>query len=165
MRNTRPAFFVFHRQKDSKSEYRYVKRKKHLVIQLLKKFVCAVLIFSFLSLSTPAAPETLSGMASKSWQELRFRFLSSQLPIDAPNWLAFFAARKSATDSPADISRIQIYPAPSSPGPMRLEKEQEVVFAAVAFDANNEPLSGIDFRWSAVDHGSNQRWKLSRLCL
>jgi YD repeat-containing protein len=132
------------------------KENNHLVIQLLKKFVCAVLIFSFLSLSTPAASETIVGATAQTWQDIRFSFLSSQLAIDAPNWLAFFAARKTATDSPADISRIQIYPAPSDPGPMRLERGQEVVFSAVAFDSDNEPLSGIDFRWSAVEPGSGR---------
>ena len=126
------------------------------VRQFLQKALSSLLIISFLSVSTPAAPETIVGTTSRAWQDIRFSFLSSQLAIDAPNWLAFFTVKKPSSDTAAEIARIQIYPAPSSPGPMRLERGQEMVFSAVAFDSANEPLSGIDFRWSAVEPGSGR---------
>ncbi len=85
-------------------------------------------------------------MVVKSWQDIRFRFLSSQLAIDSPNWFATLFSLQRNADETRAVSRIQIYP-----GPITLQKNQEAVFAAVAYDSNDEPLSGIDFRWSVTN--------------
>lgn len=114
--------------------------------RLSKKFVSILLIVSFLALSTPAAPEAVSGMAVNSWQELRFRFLSSQLAIDGPTWFAALFTARSEVDDTQRISHIRIYP-----GPLTLQRGQEAVFSAVAFDSNDDALSGINFRWTTID--------------
>lgn len=120
-------------------------------IHIFRKFVCTILILSFLSLSTPAAPEETTGWAVGTWQDLRFRFLQSQLAINGPGWLATFFAGKKNSRVTREVDRIQV-----SPGFATAEVEQEVVFSAVAFDRNGEPLSGVTFSWSSSELGTER---------
>ncbi|MBA2335897.1 MAG: RHS repeat protein, partial [Blastocatellia bacterium] len=125
-----------------------IRSHKVYIKQLLQRSVCAFLIACFLTISTPAAPATIVGTTIRTWQDIRFAFLSSQLAIDFPNWVGAFTGGLRKSRSATQISYIRIFP-----GAVTLEQGQEMVFAAVAYDSDNEPLSGVDFRWTSTDTG------------
>ncbi|MDM7995880.1 MAG: RHS repeat-associated core domain-containing protein [Acidobacteriota bacterium] len=112
------------------------------------KLVSLLLIISFLSASTPAAPETIKGIAINKWQDARFAFLSGGYTPSLPTWLATFikGKGKSADRTNRTISRIQIYP-----GALNILQGQETAFSAVAFDSQNQPINGVPFDWTITD--------------
>lgn len=112
----------------------------------VRRSICSLVITSILAVSTPAAPQTIVGMAGKTWQDARFAFLSSRIAIDSPNWFAGLFVGAQNTNRPATISRIQIFP-----GPVTLQLGRETVFSAVAYDSDDQPLSGVAFEWTSAD--------------
>jgi hypothetical protein len=101
-----------------------------------------------LSVSTPAAPEAIVGAAGRTWQEARFAVLSSGFPDNITNVFAAFLKVGRTTRRPTPISHIRIFP-----GPVNLRQGQETVLSAIAYDAENDPLSGVAFEWTVTDTG------------
>lgn len=121
--------------------------------RFITKIISAILIICILTVSVPAAPETITGMAGKTWQKARFAFLSSKLAIDFPTWFAAFISPSQSTERrPPAISSIRIFP----DGPVTVVQGQEAIFSAIAYDIDGEPLSGVDFEWTTTDTGRGQ---------
>lgn len=122
--------------------------------EVVSRAVVLLLIFSFLSLSTPAAPSTITIGAQSWWQAARFGFLSSRLAIDLPNWFEATLVRGSRdVDQAEQISQVKIFP-----GDLRLQRGQDVALSAIGFDRNNDAISGVDFEWSVVEAESGRPW-------
>lgn len=119
------------------------------------KGVALTLIFSFMSLSTPAASETVTTGAQNWWEATRFSLLSSRFAIDLPNWFVGALVPSGSTDQERlqPIAAIKIVP-----GDVRLQKGQEASFSAIGLDTNNEPMAGIDFQWAVVDAVTGRSW-------
>jgi RHS repeat-associated protein len=96
-------------------------------------------------------------MVGEVLQDVRFGFLSSSLTTDFPNWFggAFITTRMANQNE--RIERIRIFP-----GSITLKQGQQAVFAAVAYDEQNEPLSGVDFNWKTRDVGRGRDLRLMR---
>lgn len=116
--------------------------------KIFKQFIVFILVFSLLTVSTPAAPPTIIGSVSNFSQDIRFKFLSSSLAIDFPNWFNGFFASTPTSSENTPITRIQILP-----GNITIHQGEQVVFTAVGYDAQDAPVSGIDFQWTAADTG------------
>lgn len=113
------------------------------------RFLTAALIVSMLTVSTPAAPQTIVRGISKSWQEARFAVLSSGFLDNIPNFRAAFLSKRIARPHRSiEVSRIRIFP-----GALSIRQGQETVLSAIAYDRDNEPLSGIAFEWWITDVG------------
>jgi RHS repeat-associated protein len=120
-----------------------------------KKIACILIFMSILSGTTPAAPQTVAGYATSAWHEARFAVLSSGIAENLPNRILALFAAKRANDPSRAIVRIRIFP-----GSMSLERGQEAVFAAVAYDSNEEPISGVAFEWASSEAESPQERRL-----
>jgi RHS repeat-associated protein len=115
---------------------------------IFTKFISLLLVFSLLTISTPAAPSTITAGINSSYQNVRFGFLSSWMAIEFPNWIAGFFSTTPVTSENTPINRIQILP-----GDISIRQGEQVVFTAIAYDAQDAPVSGVDFEWSAADTG------------
>jgi RHS repeat-associated protein len=116
--------------------------------------------FSLVTNSTPAAAQTLVQVATESHANVSFWLLANQPLRRLFNWLgaqqAPIAQEKQA-DRDARVHRIEILP-----GDVQAEERQIVNFAAVAYDKDDEPVSGVAFRWSARDEGRNRNARISQ---
>ncbi|MFN3420056.1 MAG: RHS repeat domain-containing protein, partial [Pyrinomonadaceae bacterium] len=98
-----------------------------------------------ITLSTPAATESIRAMVGQTAQEIRFSFLSSSIVINYPKWLnAFFAAQSRGDD--LTLNQVRIFP-----GDLTIRQGSEAVLTAVGFDSSGEPISGLAFNWSFTD--------------
>ncbi len=109
------------------------------------QFVCAMLIISILSVSTPAvAPRTIAGSLGELYRNIRFNFLSSNLTANIGGWassfLLFFSASKSKSQQ---INRIEILP-----GDVTVSQGEEVDFSAVAYTNEGDTVGGLKFEWT-----------------
>ena len=98
--------------------------------------------------STPASPSTITSAVGEISQDIRFAFLSSRLAINFPNWFAAIFASTPSISQTTTPSRIQIFP-----GSITVKQGEQVSFSAIGYDAQDEPLSGIDFSWRFADTG------------
>lgn len=119
------------------------------------------MIVSLLTVSTPAAPQTIIGVA-KEWRVgfafwLRrdnvagrlYQTLTGQTPPQAK-------PQEKQQDRDAKVSRIQIYP-----GDVTTHVDMPVHFAAVAYDGNDVPLGGVKISWGANDQSANHAIRIS----
>jgi RHS repeat-associated protein len=60
-------------------------------------------------------------------------------------------AVETQQDREGKIARIKIFP-----GDVELKTGEQVIFNAVAFDREDNPLGGFDVKWEALDEGKNQ---------
>lgn len=112
------------------------------------KFLCALLIVSLFSISTPAAPQLIVGKIRESSQDFRFAFFSSRLAMGLPNWLASFLSISGNSSVASTANRIEIFP-----GSVTVQQGERITFSAVGFDAEDAPISAIGFTWHAADTG------------
>lgn len=109
----------------------------------MTRLVCVLVMVSLLTISAPAAPETVRGIAANTTQELRFRFITSSLVTGLPKWFgAFLTAKNSAAPNPT-VVQIRIFP-----GDVTIHQDTDAVLAAVGYDSENEPISGLEFTWT-----------------
>jgi hypothetical protein len=116
--------------------------------------------FSLVTNSTPAAAQTLVQVATESHANLTFWWLANQ-PLQKLSALlgsqrAPIAEEKQA-DRDARVQRIEILP-----GDVEAEERQIINFAAVAYDKDDEPVSGVVFRWNARDDDRNRNARISQ---
>jgi hypothetical protein len=129
---------------------------------LVARTVSIGLIVSLLTVSTPAAPQTIIGVA-KEWRVgfafwLRgdnvaaklYQTLTGQTPPQAK-------PQEKQQDRDAKVSRIQIYP-----GDVTTHVDMPVHFAAVAYDGNDAPLGGVKISWSANDQSADHATRISQ---
>lgn len=114
--------------------------------QLLCQILCLLLVFSILTNTVPAAPQTIIGTAGEIIQDVRFGFLSSNLAANFPQWLvgAFLSSKGKSENN--QIDRVKIFP-----GSVTVKKGKLLVLSAVGYNSENEPLSGIEFNWRMRD--------------
>ncbi|CAN5514899.1 hypothetical protein BH18ACI1_BH18ACI1_18410 [soil metagenome] len=118
--------------------------KYHLITRVL----CLVLCFNLLSVSVPVAAQAVIGAAGNFIQDVRFGFFSGKWAINFPGWFAgAFLSTGSSNQNPS-VARIQILP-----GSVTVNQGEQVVFTAIGYDAQDEPLSGLDFKWKVTDTG------------
>lgn len=123
--------------------YPAIERKRP---RLVVRFLALLLLFSILSISVPAAPETVLNGSKSAWQSARFAYLSGDYSNRLSSWfLALFVPRKRS-DRRQSISEIRIVPEVDE-----VFAGQELVFSAIATDRNGETISGLKFEWSARD--------------
>ncbi|MBA2749896.1 MAG: RHS repeat-associated core domain-containing protein [Tatlockia sp.] len=114
--------------------------------QLLSQLLCLLIVFSILTNTVPAAPQTIIGTAGEIAQDVRFGFLSSNSATNFPQWFAgAFLLSKSPNENNR-IDRVQIYP-----GSVTVKQGKLLVLSAVGYNSENEPLSGIEFDWRMRD--------------
>ena len=110
----------------------------------LRSIVSVSLVISLLGASTPAAPKTIIFIAKDSSESLRFWAYAS-------GFMALFQGRGNGNGQPrqekqkdrdARVASIQILP-----GDITIPAFQRVVFGAVAYDQNGDPISGVKFKW------------------
>lgn len=112
------------------------------------RLMTLLIITSLLSVSAPAAPETVKSIAISKWQDARFAVLSGGYTPSLPIWLAAFIKGKALDRNERTVSRIQIFP-----GSLNILQGQETVFSAIAFDSQNQPITGVPFEWTVTDVG------------
>lgn len=121
-------------------------------VSKFKQPISAILIATMLTVSAPAAPETIAGSAKETAQDIRFAWLSRSFAIESP-WSLFAAFLKPRTSTPSSVvTRIEVFP-----GAKTVRQGEQVTFAAVGYDTQNEIVSGLDFRWQVADTGRNLR--------
>jgi RHS repeat-associated protein len=125
----------------------------------LRQALSTLLVMSLLASSTPAASETIVGVGRESHATLGFwlkanpgttklyRTLTGQSPAGARR-------QEKQTDRDARVSRIEVYP-----GSVTVDLNEQVTFAAVAYDAGNSPVGGVKVQWrgQALNVGSRPR--------
>lgn len=99
-------------------------------------------MISLLTISAPAAPETIRGIAANTTQELRFRLITSSLLTGFPRW---FGALLTGTSTISRTPTVQIR---VFPGDITIREDTDAVLAAVGYDSENEPISGLEFTWT-----------------
>ncbi len=130
-----------------------ISKTKKTAVQIYKhhritRILCFVLCFNLLSVSVPAAPQTIVGAVNNFTQDVRFGFFSGDWAVNFPGWFAgAFLSAGSSNQNPS-VARIQILP-----GSVTVNQGEQVIFSAIGYDAQNEPLSGLDFKWKVSDTG------------
>ncbi len=115
-----------------------------------RQLVSAFLIMTLLAVSVPAALEVVVNGAKQTAQDVRFAWLSGSFAIDSP-WSFFAAFLKPRASSPSSVvTRIEVFP-----GAKTVRQGEQITFAAVGYDSQNEIVNGIGFRWQVADIGRN----------
>ncbi|HYX72862.1 MAG TPA: hypothetical protein VE732_08825, partial [Nitrososphaera sp.] len=104
------------------------------------------------SVSTPAAPQVMIGLASE-WRASAFFWLHQNgLALILKDVMAgkrnkpAAGAQEEPEEREAQVSRIQIYP-----GDVTIRVGQKATFSAVAYDSEDNAISGIRFIWRGYD--------------
>jgi RHS repeat-associated protein len=121
--------------------------------RLFSRALCLLLIFSLLATPAPAASKYFVDSVAAFAQDARFAFHSSGWATNLLPGFGRASTLKQESNRNLPINRIQIFPG----GVNALRQNQRVDFAAVAFDAQNRPLSGADFRWRWRDTGRGRQ--------
>src|SRR5262245_57946448 len=153
-----------------------------------RRFACLAMVV-VLVVQVPASPQVsqatakvISAAAVNSWQDGRFwwhssgwaaraeRLLNEFLPgigvtTQGRGWDGKGAPRPSRPAPPKvetqqdrekRIARIRIFP-----GDVEIKTGEQVVFNAVAFDHDDNPVGGVDVKWEALDEVKNQPLTIS----
>lgn len=131
-------------------------RRGYFFSRHLSRAMCLGLVLSMLATSTPAAPQTVVGLASQWQAGFAFWWRSSGLEARLLQTIKGQQqpARKrqeKQRERDANVSRIEIYP-----GDVTLRMEERVAFAAVAYDPNGASIGGVRMTWSGLDVERNQ---------
>lgn len=117
------------------------------------RFVCAMLAVALLASSTPAAPRVLADAASEWKAGAVIWWQTSSLVASLSDLIAAQNTPRSKPqerqrDRDARVRQVKVYP-----GDVTVHLYERVAFSAAAFDANDQPVGGVTFSWSAVDEG------------
>lgn len=113
------------------------------------RLISLLITLSLLANSTPAAPKTLMQVAVSTKDGVTFWF---QVNGVIPRLLNFFVGaekvkqQEKQTERDARVTRIQI-----SPSDVIAYEGQQVNFTALAYDAQDNQVGGVKFKWSARD--------------
>lgn len=138
------------------------RRLFNIIHRNLSRALCLWLITSLLVTSTPAAPQTVMGMAADVSASLKFWF--HQSGWDATLRRAFLGQERPSPkpqekqkDRDARVSRIEIYP-----GDVTVQVDERVAFAAVAYDLDGNVVGGVRVKWSCRDEDRNRDARVSQ---
>ncbi|HKR12576.1 MAG TPA: RHS repeat-associated core domain-containing protein [Pyrinomonadaceae bacterium] len=114
-----------------------------------------LVVLTLLVSSTPAAPRLIVDQVKESRTTLAFWWARSDLAklLDPQNWRSKKEQEKQE-DRDARVARLQIFP-----GDVTVNISEQVSFSAIAFDADDAPVTGvkINFRGSDPNHGKPVR--------
>jgi len=111
--------------------------------------------------STPAAPQTIVAVTTEWQASLSFWMRANNFPgklyrtLTAQN-LPAPKSQEKQKDRDARISRVRIYP-----GDVTIDLGERVRFSAVAFDQENNPVGGVDVKWSGQSSVQGRRVRLT----
>ena len=113
--------------------------------------ICIGLILSLLTVSTPAAPQTIVATAQEWRLSFGFWFRSSSLPklIQGGNRNR---TQETQTQREEKIARVEIFPKNAN-----VELESRIRFSAVAYDLDGNTIGGIKFKWRADNATTGKR--------
>lgn len=117
------------------------------------QITCAFLITCILTVSAPAAPLVIKTSLSETYQDARFNLLSGSFGANLSGWatsLLLFLPTKKQTQS---INKIEILPGED----VNIRQGEPVNFSAIAYSTENNPVSGLKFKWTVQDVGRNQQ--------
>jgi RHS repeat-associated protein len=128
----------------------------------LSRALACGLIIVLLSTSTPAAPRVIVGTVSEWRVDLIFWLEESGLAARVRGFVwgggsPATGAQEGQDERDGQVSRLQIFP-----GDVTIRAGERVVFAAVAYDAQDAPVSGVQFTWSGRDVQRNRPVHVSR---
>ena len=116
------------------------------------------LTLSLITASTPAAPQTIVGVAKESSVSFLFWFHASGLANMIQGQAVGNATRQEKqADRDAKIIRIQIFP-----GDAAINLSERVRFSAVAYDQDNNPVGGAKIKWSGQGALPGQHVRISQ---
>lgn len=122
----------------------------------LRRALSVSLVIIILAVQAPAAPQIIMGVGAQ-WRA------DAALWLNASGWVAKLGALLTGTQKPAPgrqaaqaqrnarVSRIQI-----SPGDVTIKEGEQIDFAASALDSDDAPVSGVRFKWQALDVGRSR---------
>jgi RHS repeat-associated protein len=160
-------------RKDSKDCQPFHRMASRLVVARLHRFgravrhnlsraLCICLIMTMLSTSTPVAAQTIVGVASEWSIGLLFRLESSGVAarlraLATGSRIPSSQSQESQIERNAQVARVQVYP-----GDATIRTGETIIFAAVAYDAQDAPVGGVQFTWSGRDVGRDRPISVSR---
>src|SRR5258705_6395640 len=128
-----------------------------LIHRLTTRFVSVVLVLSVVCNSTPAAPQTIVSVATEWGASLSLWMRADNFPgklyrtLTAQN-LPAPKPQEKQEDRDALVSRIKIYP-----GDGTIDLGERVRFSAVAYDQENNPVGGVNIKWSGQSSVQGRR--------
>ena len=122
----------------------------------MQRAISVILVLCLLTTTTHAAPSTIAEVSVREYRSLQFWLRSSEGVRELRNLLTGQGRapqrQETQEERNARVSRLQIFP-----GDVTIQQGQEVFFAAVGFDAEDNSVSGLKFNWSARDENRNQK--------
>lgn len=120
--------------------------------RLITPALSLMLILTLLVSTTPAAPRLLVEQAGVSRTSLSFWWARSDLAklLNPQNWRSK-KQQETQTERDARVSGLQVFP-----GDVTVNLSDQVAFSAVAYDAENAPVSGVKFTWRGSDPGQGR---------
>jgi RHS repeat-associated protein len=137
------------------------RRLSNLVRRNLRRALCLWLITALLLTSTPAAAQTIVGMASEASTSLKFWFYQSGWNNTLKQTFAgqdkpSRKPQEKQKDRDARVARIEI-----SPSDVTVQVDERVAFAAIAYDQDGNSVGGVKVKWSCQDEERNQASRIS----
>ncbi|HKR11962.1 MAG TPA: RHS repeat-associated core domain-containing protein [Pyrinomonadaceae bacterium] len=127
--------------------------------QALRRSVCIALTLSLLVTSTPAAPKTIVGLANETSVSFAFWFKASGWRKSAAQLIQGHDSngegQQKQPDRDAKVARIEIFP-----GDVTIDLNEQIRFAAIAYDQDNSPVGGVQIKWSGKDTNSGRRARI-----
>jgi RHS repeat-associated protein len=119
------------------------------------------LVLCLLSSSTPAATQTIVGIAKESSISFVFWLRANGVPRKLQEIVTGQdpapKAQEKQEDRDVRVSRIEIYP-----GNVTITIGQTVIFSAAAYDYQDSGVGGVSFNWSARDVNRNRAARISK---
>lgn len=124
---------------------------RRLILPALSLFLVLTLLVS----TTPAAPRLIVDQVKESKTSLAFWWARSDLAkfLNPQNWRSKKEQEKQE-ERDARVARLQIFP-----GDVTVNLSEQVAFSAIAYDAEDAPVSGVQITWRGSDpeHGKPVR--------
>jgi RHS repeat-associated protein len=116
-----------------------------------------LLMVSLLLSSTPAAASTVVSVAKESAVDFSFWYHASGLAnFIQGQGQGLARGQEQQAERDAKVARVQIYP-----GDLTIDVGERVRFAAVAYDADNNPVGGVKIKWKSQGANAGNRIRLS----
>lgn len=124
----------------------------------IRSMASVFLVICLLSVSTPAAPQTIVAVAKDASISLAFWYHSSGLAkLIQGQGIGNVKRQEKQSDRDAKVSRLQIFP-----GDVTIDVSDRVRFSAVAYDASGNGIGGAKVKWSAQGSESKRRVRISQ---
>lgn len=119
--------------------------------------ISIALIISVLTTSTPAASQTTLALATEASVNFALWFEASGLAKMLQGRGTPVRVQEKQSERDARVVRLQIFP-----GDVTINLNEQVTFAAVAYDENDGPVGGVKIKWSARDTDRNRVGRIAR---